>query len=44
MSEVQLPESTSETGTRTWLTILDASPVHVECGDVATITCDEVAP
>lgn len=41
MPEVQLPESTSDTSTRTWLSILSATPVHVECGAVSTLTCDE---
>jgi hypothetical protein len=44
MPEVQVPESTSETDTNTWLTILGATPIHIECGDVSTMTCDEVAP
>jgi len=44
MPEVQIPESTSETETRTWITIDLATPIHVECGAAATLTCDEQAP
>jgi hypothetical protein len=44
MSEVQVPESTSESDTRTWVTIDSATPIHVECGAISQLTCDEVAP
>jgi hypothetical protein len=38
--EVQIPESTSETSTRTYIKIKSATPIHVECGEVAELTCD----
>ncbi len=41
MAEVQTPESTSETQTRTWITIDSATPFHVECGLETTMTCNE---
>ena len=44
MPEVQVPESTSETQTRTWVTITSATPIHYECGPPASLTCDEQAP
>ena len=44
MSEVQIPESTSEDNTRTWVTFNSATPIHVECGAEAQLTCDEIAP
>jgi hypothetical protein len=43
MPEVQIPESTSESQTRTWMTITSATPEHVECGTVTELTCDEEA-
>jgi len=44
MPEVQVPESTSESQTRTWVTITGATPIHHECGPLAALTCDEEAP
>jgi hypothetical protein len=44
MPEVQVPESTNENNTRTWVTIDSATPIHIECGAQDNLTCDETAP
>ena len=41
LPEVEIPESTSNTETRTFLTISSATPVHVECGLETAMTCNE---
>jgi hypothetical protein len=41
MPSVEVPESTSNSDTRTFVTITSGTVLHVECGQAAALTCNE---